>query len=71
MSVMSLKTSRMSLLFSGALATAGVLVAGLVAFKRGNTNLSQQLMRTRVLFQGATVAFMVGSVYIGGAAIQK
>lgn len=49
----------------GAIATAGVLVAGLVAFKQGNTNLSQNLMRTRVLFQGATVALMVGTVAAG------
>jgi hypothetical protein len=50
---------RSPLVLVGALATAGVLAAGLVAFKKGNQNLSQSLMRTRVLFQGATVAVMV------------
>lgn len=45
----------------GAIATAGVLAMGLVSFKRGNTALSQKLMRTRVLVQGATVALMVGT----------
>lgn len=46
---------------AGALATAGVLVVGLAAFRQGNKNLSQQMMRTRVMFQGATVAIMLGS----------
>ena len=50
---------------AGCLATAGVLVAGLVAFKNGNSNLSQHLMRARVLAQGATVALMVA----GGATV--
>ena len=45
----------------GALTTAGVLVGGFVAFKRGNTNLSQQMMRARVIAQGATIAIMLGS----------
>lgn len=35
----------------GAIATGGVLCAGLVAFRNGNQMMSQQMMRTRVLFQ--------------------
>lgn len=46
---------------AGAIATAGVLAAGLVAFRQGNQALSQRMMRTRVLVQGATVALMVGT----------
>lgn len=52
---------RNPLVLLGAIATAGVLGIGLVAFKKGNAELSQQMMRTRVLLQGATVAIMVGS----------
>mmetsp|Transcript_30856 Transcript_30856/g.37399 ORF Transcript_30856/g.37399 Transcript_30856/m.37399 type:complete len:93 (+) Transcript_30856:145-423(+) len=54
-------THRNPLVLVGAIATAGVLAAGLVAFRNGNTDLSQKMMRTRVLFQGATVAVMVGT----------
>lgn len=36
---------------AGAIATGGVLCAGLVAFRKGNQHMSQQMMRTRVLFQ--------------------
>lgn len=53
---------------SGAIATAGVLVAGLVSFRQGNFRRSQMLMRTRVGFQAATVALLVGSVYLQGKA---
>ena len=42
--------------------TAGVLLAGLISFKQGHYNLSQNLMRARVVAQGATVALMVGTV---------
>ncbi|CAI0398776.1 unnamed protein product [Linum tenue] len=46
--------------------TAGVLTAGLVSFRRGNSQLGQKLMRARVVVQGATVALMVGTaVYYG------
>lgn len=45
----------------GALATAGVLVVGLMAFKQGNSKLSQTMMRARVMAQGATVALMLGT----------
>uniref|UniRef100_A0A3Q7J139 HIG1 domain-containing protein n=1 Tax=Solanum lycopersicum TaxID=4081 RepID=A0A3Q7J139_SOLLC len=50
----------------GAFLTAGVLTAGLISFKRGNSQLGQQLMRARVLVQGGTVALMVGSAYYYG-----
>ncbi|KAL9993303.1 putative hypoxia induced protein [Helianthus debilis subsp. tardiflorus] len=50
----------------GALITAGVLTAGLISFKKGNSELGQTLMRARVVTQGATVALMVGTaVYYG------
>lgn len=47
---------------AGALLTAGVLFGGLVAFQRGNSILSQKLMRARVLAQGATLAVLATSV---------
>lgn len=47
---------------TGAIATAGVLVAGLISFRQGNFNRSQMFMRARVGFQAATVALMVGTV---------
>ncbi|KVI09076.1 RING-H2 finger protein ATL48-like [Cynara cardunculus var. scolymus] len=50
----------------GALLTAGVLTAGLISFKQGNSELGQKLMRARVVTQGATVALMVGTaIYYG------
>eukprot|EP00884_Botryococcus_braunii_P013890 jgi/Botrbrau1/22501/Bobra.114_2s0027.1 len=52
---------RNPLVLVGTLATAGVLVAGLVAFRKGRQDISQNMMRARVVFQGATVALMVGS----------
>lgn len=51
---------------AGALATAGVLTAGLISFRRGNSQLGQVLMRARVVVQGATVALMVGTAYYYG-----
>ncbi|GJZ36444.1 RING-H2 finger protein ATL48-like protein [Tanacetum coccineum] len=45
----------------GALITAGVLTAGLISFKQGNSKLGQTLMRARVVAQGGTVALMVGT----------
>eukprot|EP00850_Spirogloea_muscicola_P005601 SM000026S08850 [mRNA] locus=s26:10859:11427:- [translate_table: standard] len=51
---------------SRAVATAGVLVAGLVAFKQGKYGRSQQLMRARVGVQAATICLMVATVLIGG-----
>ncbi|CAJ2664399.1 RING-H2 finger protein ATL48-like [Trifolium pratense] len=50
----------------GALITAGVLTAGLISFRRGNSQLGQKLMRARVVVQGATVALMVGTAYYYG-----
>lgn len=46
--------------------TAGVLTAGLISFKKGNSHLGQQLMRARVVAQGATVALMLSSAYYFG-----
>lgn len=50
----------------GALVTAGVLTAGLISFRQGNSQLGQMLMRARVVVQGATVALMVGTAYYYG-----
>ncbi|KAF2282906.1 hypothetical protein P3X46_031012 [Hevea brasiliensis] len=50
----------------GALMTAGVLTAGLISFRQGNSQLGQLLMRARVVVQGATVALMVGTAYYYG-----
>ena len=53
----------------GAAATAGVLCAGLLAFKQGNSGLSQQMMRARVAFQvsrsvvGTILQFCVCSIH--------
>ncbi|XAR51841.1 hypothetical protein NMG60_11006599 [Bertholletia excelsa] len=50
----------------GALITAGVLTAGLISFRMGNSHLGQLLMRARVIAQGGTVALMVGTAYYYG-----
>ncbi|KAL6325551.1 hypothetical protein AAG906_023396 [Vitis piasezkii] len=50
----------------GALLTAGVLTAGLISFKKGNSHLGQKLMRARVVVQGATVALMLSTAYYYG-----
>ncbi|KAG0580892.1 hypothetical protein M758_4G210800 [Ceratodon purpureus] len=60
------KEHRNPLVLCGAIATAGVLLAGLVSFKQGNYNRSQMFMRARVGFQAATVALMVGTVALQG-----
>ncbi|KAJ6374245.1 hypothetical protein OIU78_029869 [Salix suchowensis] len=52
------KRARNPLVPIGALVTAGVLTAGLISFRRGNSQLGQVLMRARVVVQGATVALM-------------
>lgn len=52
---------RNPLVLVGAAATAGVLCAGLLAFKQGNPDLSQKMMRARVAFQAITVGLMAGS----------
>ncbi|KAJ1289500.1 hypothetical protein BS78_02G169000 [Paspalum vaginatum] len=54
----------------GALVTAGVLTAGLISFRYGNSQLGQKLMRARVVAQGATVALMLGSAYYYGDQIK-
>ncbi|KAG6633091.1 hypothetical protein I3843_12G024600 [Carya illinoinensis] len=51
---------------AGALMTAGVLTAGLISFRQGNSQLGQLLMRARVVAQGATVALMLGTAYYYG-----
>lgn len=45
----------------GALVTGGILGAGLFAYKSGNKNLSQHMMRARVIAQGVTIALMLGT----------
>ncbi|KAL4430569.1 hypothetical protein ABPG77_005809 [Micractinium sp. CCAP 211/92] len=55
------KRKRNPLVLVGAVATGGVLLGGLVAFKNGKSALAQQFMRARVLAQGITVAIMVSS----------
>ncbi|XP_042501234.1 RING-H2 finger protein ATL48-like [Macadamia integrifolia] len=50
----------------GAILTAGVLTAGLISFRQGNSHLGQKLMRARVVVQGATVGLMVGTAYYYG-----
>lgn len=62
----SVSVCLMDVNISGALMTAGVLTAGLVSFRRGNSQLGQVLMRARVVAQGATVALMVGTAYYYG-----
>lgn len=52
---------RNPLVLAGCGVTAGVLIVGLLAFKQGNSALSQRMMRARVLAQAGTVAVMVGS----------
>eukprot|EP00948_MAST-09A_sp_MAST-9A-sp1_P000848 g848.t1 len=50
----------------GAAATLGILTTGLWSFSQGprNANLSQKLMRARVLMQGATIcAIMAGTAF--------
>ncbi|QHO24330.1 RING-H2 finger protein [Arachis hypogaea] len=60
------KNVRNPLVPVGAFITAGVLTAGLISFRRGNSHLGQKLMRARVVVQGATVALMVGTAYYYG-----
>lgn len=51
----------------GAFATAGVLFAGITAFRRGNKALSQNMMKARVVCQGVTVAIMVATSGVLGS----
>lgn len=50
------------LVLFGAFGTAAVLVGGLMAFRSGNSRLSQRLMRMRVVAQGATLTVLGASV---------
>lgn len=54
----------------GAVATGIVLCAGLLAFRSGNSALSQKLMRARVFTQGATLGVLATSV-AGGVVAAK
>jgi len=64
--VLQLMLVKCVVLISGALVTAGVLTAGLISFRQGNSQLGQKLMRARVVVQGATVALMVGTAFYYG-----
>lgn len=46
----------------GALTTAAILVGGLMSFRVGNIQLSQYMMRARVVAQGATLGILSLSV---------
>mmetsp|Transcript_15472 Transcript_15472/g.27489 ORF Transcript_15472/g.27489 Transcript_15472/m.27489 type:complete len:97 (+) Transcript_15472:183-473(+) len=48
----------------GCLVTAGVLMGGIVSFKRGNPVLSQKMMRARVVAQTATIAALAYGAYV-------
>ncbi|CAM9423441.1 unnamed protein product [Laminaria digitata] len=50
----------------GALATVGFLVSGIYSFKKGNKQLSQKLMRGRVVAQGFTILVMTAGLYMAG-----
>lgn len=53
------------LLFLGSAATVAALVVGLSTLKSGDKQLSQYMMRARVLAQGLTVAALVAGIVIG------
>ncbi|XP_077103698.1 HIG1 domain family member 2A, mitochondrial [Siphateles boraxobius] len=48
----------------GCLGTAGALIYGLSAFRRGKTRQSQLLMRTRIFAQGFTVVAIIVGVAV-------
>ena len=54
----------------GAFATAGVLFAGIAAFRRGNQAMSQNMMKARVMCQGLTVGLMVATSGLIGSDTQ-
>lgn len=62
---------RSPLVLVGAASTAAVLFAGLMSFRSGNFNLSQKMMRYRVLAQGATVGLMVATSGVAFADLGK
>ena len=67
----SLLGKRSPLVLVGAASTAAVLFAGLMSFRSGNFNLSQKMMRYRVLAQGATVGVMVATSGVAFADLGK
>lgn len=52
---------RNPLVIAGGVLTAGVLLGGLVAFRNNQQQMSQSMMRARVVFQAATVSLMLAS----------
>ncbi|NXR65823.1 HIG2A protein, partial [Rhadina sibilatrix] len=56
------KTRENPLVPLGCLTTVGVLVYGVICFKKGNTRRSQLMMRARVVAQGLTIASLVGGI---------
>ena len=42
----------------------GALLLGLVSIKRGDAVMSQSMMRARVVAQGATIAALVGGIFL-------
>jgi len=49
-------------LFLGCAATAGILIYGVNAFRKGDSALSQKMMRWRVGMQGFTILMILSSV---------
>ncbi|NXY50155.1 HIG2A protein, partial [Ceuthmochares aereus] len=58
------KTRENPLVPIGCLCTVGILVYGLISFKRGNTRHSQLMMRARILAQGFTFAALLGGMVV-------
>jgi len=52
-------------IFAGCVATVGILLTGITAFFKGNSQLSQKMMRWRVGMQGVTVLMIVSSFGFG------
>lgn len=46
-------------------ATLAALSYGIWSFRSGNQQMSQYMMRTRVLAQGLTVVALIGGIYLG------
>ncbi|ESO10887.1 hypothetical protein HELRODRAFT_72617 [Helobdella robusta] len=60
----SRKTCENPLVPFGLLATIGALTIGLYSLKKGDSKLSQRMMRMRVMAQGFTVLAVMGGVYM-------
>ena len=60
----SLRARARRRLRTGALATAGVLVGGIVSFTHGNPQRSQNFMRLRVLSQALTLVAVAYGTYV-------